>query len=76
MPGFRCYYKGKDGSCMNYSYVHGPQWNQWDDGIYPPVVDPFIAAPYGYDYKRDQRYDRYENTRWDDEDCYSSDCGW
>ncbi len=64
MPGFRCYYHGKDGGCMNYSYVHGQQWGQWDDGIYPPQVDPFVAAPYGHDYP--QRYgNRYDN-QWDD----------
>ncbi len=64
MPGFRCYYKGKDGSCMNYSYIHGPQWGQWNDAVYPPVV----ASPYGYD--------RNYNSRWDDEPCGYSSCRW
>lgn len=50
MQGFHCYYKDKNGTCMNYSYRHAQQWNQWDDGIYPPTVDPFVAAPYGHEY--------------------------
>jgi hypothetical protein len=80
MPGFRCYYKGKDGSCMNYSYIHGPQWGQWNDAIYPPVVDPFVARPYGYDYERNYGYEDYDgyydDDRWDDDDCYYADCEW
>jgi hypothetical protein len=27
MPGFRCYYWGRDGSCMNYSYRQAPSYN-------------------------------------------------
>jgi hypothetical protein len=90
MQKFRCYYKSKDGACMNYSYQHGPQW---EDGIYPSQRYPFAAQsygydypqgyndqwndePYGYDYERNYRNNRNYNDRSDDDDCYTSRCEW
>jgi hypothetical protein len=66
--GYRCYYHGKDGSCMNYSYRHGgSSWNTWEDeGIYPPMVRPYEARPYGYDYGYNDDYGYYGNDRWND----------
>ncbi len=69
MQGFHCYYKDKNGACMNYSYRHGQQGNRWNDGINRTTIDPFVAAPYGYEYSGG-----YYN-QWNDPYEYSS-YGW
>lgn len=46
MPGFRCYYWGRDGTCMNYSYRQSPSY--------------YGGYPYGYDYGyNDYGYENY-----------------
>lgn len=57
MPGFRCYYWGRDGSCMNYSYSQGPR-------AYPRA-DPYRhSSYYGYENAWDSEYPFYDHCDW------------
>ncbi|MBM3228093.1 hypothetical protein FJZ27_04540 [Candidatus Peribacteria bacterium] len=68
MPGFRCYYRGKDGACMNYSYRHSSTWagysSVWDKPYVNDYYEPYEYA-HSHGYGVDYQYSPYGNDGYD-----------
>ncbi|TSC59256.1 MAG: hypothetical protein Greene041662_615 [Candidatus Peregrinibacteria bacterium Greene0416_62] len=56
MPGFRCYYWGRDGTCMNYSYRQAPSY--------------YGGSPYGYNNYGYQNNNYGYRSRCNYQECY------